>query len=117
MVTGTVPPVIATQSGGQARPQPITALAQPSWGPIQRFLFRFAFVYLILCTLPFPLNHLWHLAELPEPVKSVAACGSEVAQWYSGLWNRPVAWVGERVFGVAITTLPNSSKDTTYNYV
>jgi hypothetical protein len=72
---------------------------------------------MILCILPFPLNHAWHLAELLEPVKSVASYGSEAARWYSGLWNRPVSSVGERVFGVTITTLPNSSKDTTYNYV
>jgi hypothetical protein len=98
-------------------PRPHHRPSCPAWSPLKRVLFRFAFVYLLLCTLPFPLTHAWHLSELPEPVKSVAALGRRTAQWYTGLWKTPVMWVGQQVFGVTITVLPNSSKDTTYNYV
>ncbi len=100
-----------------AVPYPLQPSIPPAWSPLKRILFRFAFVYLLLCTLPFPLNHAWDLSELPAPVKSVAAFGRWTAQWYSGLWKAPVTWVGQHVFGVNITILPNSSKDTTYNYV
>lgn len=88
----------------------------PTWGPMKRLLFRLAFAYLVLSTLPFPLNHAWHLAGLPEPVKSIATCGSQASQWYTGLWHGPVAWVGERVFGVNVAIL-TSNDDTTYHYV
>jgi hypothetical protein len=92
------------------------AVPPPAWGPLERTLFHFAFAYLVLCTLPFPLNHVWHLAELPQPIQSIAICGSQVERWYTGLWNRPVVWVGERVFGVTVA-IRTSKDDTTYHYV
>jgi hypothetical protein len=88
----------------------------PAWGPMKRLLFRFAFAYLVLSTLPFPLNHAWHLAGLPEPAKSIVNLGSQVAGWYTDLWHGPVALVGERVFGVNVAII-TSNDDTTYHYV
>lgn len=72
----------------------------PRWGPVKRGLFRFAFSYLVLYLLPFPLSVLW-----------------PVLPWYNNLWNTVVPWVGRHVFGTAIDVLPNGSGDTTYNYV
>src|SRR5262249_19145489 len=87
-----------------------------AWGALKRILFRFAFAYLVLWALPFPLNHAWHLADLPQPARSVASLGAQATQWYNDLWSRPVVWVGERVFGVTVPGLP-SNDDTAYNYV
>jgi hypothetical protein len=66
-------------------------------------LFRFAFVYLVVYILPFPLSY------GPFVVR--------VAQPYTEAWNAVVPWVGEHIFGVTITVRPNGSGDTTYNYV
>jgi hypothetical protein len=77
--------------------------ATPAWSPIVRILFRFSFVYFVLYLLPFPLN---------------AIPGTEVVnQWYQGLWDAIVPWVGSQLFHVTITVRPNGSGDTTYNYV
>src|SRR5687767_2595297 len=92
--------------------QPTTTA--PPWGPLRRILFRFTFVYLLLCVLPFPLNHLGQLAGLPEPLTTL---GSAATQGYQALWAPVVKGVGQQAFGVAITVLPNPSTDTTYNYV
>jgi hypothetical protein len=75
----------------------------PAWGAAKRLLFRFAFVYLVLYNLPFPLSMLsWH---------------RELSRAYPGLWRLPVHWVGQHLFHVDITVLPNGSGDTTFNYV
>jgi len=76
--------------------------AAPAWGAAKRLLFRFAFVYLVLYNLPFPLT------MLP---------GRAIPKAYTGLWEAPVKWVGKHLFHVDITVLPNGSGDTTFNYV
>jgi hypothetical protein len=76
--------------------------AAPAWGAAKRLLFRFAFVYLVLYNLPFPLT------MLP---------GRAISKAYVGLWEAPVHWVGKHLFHVNITVLPNGSGDTTFNYV
>lgn len=81
--------------------------AVPDWGPAKRLLFRFAFAYLLLYSLPFPLDIL--LAVVPK--------GETVLQPYLDLWNAIVPWVGKHLFQVDITVQPNGSGDTTYNYV
>ena len=75
----------------------------PRWGLAKRMLFRFAFVYLVLYILPFPLN--------------VLAFFDSGFRWYDNLWNAVLPWVGKSVFHVDVTVLPNGSGDTTYNYV
>jgi uncharacterized membrane protein YphA (DoxX/SURF4 family) len=81
---------------GEPRPGPV-------WSPVKRLFFRFAFSYLILYSFPFPLYYIPYAAM--------------VAYGYGMLWNKLVPWVGQQVFGVAITVQPNGSGDTTYNYV
>jgi len=76
--------------------------AAPVWGAAKRLLFRFAFAYLVLYNLPFPVN------MLP---------GQASAQWYDALWDAPVHWTGKHLFHVDITVRPNGSGDTTFNYV
>ena len=75
------------------------------WRLSSRIMFRFAFAYLVLYILPFPLN------AIPF-VESVDRA-------YINLWNLVVPWVGSNVLhlGYEITVLPNGSGDTTWNYV
>lgn len=77
------------------------------WGPAKRILFRFAFVYLVLYILPFPLNL----------TPYVVSEGWNLTQPYTDLWNAVVPWVGQHIFQTEITVRPNGSGDTTYNYV
>ncbi|HVG09823.1 MAG TPA: hypothetical protein VNM67_19135 [Thermoanaerobaculia bacterium] len=75
----------------------------PAWSPVKRLLFRFAFAYLILYSFPFPLYYIPYVGM--------------VGMWTFQMWGKLVPWVGQQVFGVAITVFPNGSGDTTYNYV
>ncbi len=69
------------------------ASSTPDWSLARRALFRFAFAYLILFNLFGGNSPLW------------------------SLWDAPVLWVGQHVFGVTITIRPLGSGDTTWNYV
>ncbi|HEX7151156.1 MAG TPA: hypothetical protein VF618_06685 [Thermoanaerobaculia bacterium] len=80
-----------------ALPFAIPAEPTATWSIAKRLTFRFAFVYLILYSLPFP------LMMLREP--------------WQNLWNAIVPAVATSVFGVAADVLPNGSGDTTWNYV
>ncbi|HZF10397.1 MAG TPA: hypothetical protein VFE33_16530 [Thermoanaerobaculia bacterium] len=73
------------------------------WSPARRLLFRFAFSYLLLYNLPFPLGWI--------PYVDV------VADKYDALWETLVPWVGRRFCHLSITIFPNGSGDTTFNYV
>lgn len=75
----------------------------PIWGPVKQLLFRFAFSYLVLYSFPFPLYYIPYVGM--------------IGMWNYQMWARLVPWVGQQVFGVAITVEPNGSGDTTYNYV
>ena len=75
----------------------------PVWSPVKRLLFRFAFSYLVLYSFPFPLYYIPYVGM--------------VGMWTFQMWGKLVPWVGQQVFGVAITVQPNGSGDTTYNYV
>jgi hypothetical protein len=79
--------------------------AAREWSPIRRILFRFAFAYLVLYNLPFPLD------VIPQAQAEI------VRAPYENLWNTLVPWVGKLLFGVDVTVRPNGSGDTTYNYV
>jgi hypothetical protein len=62
-------------------------------------------MYLLLYTLPFPLQYIPRL---------------EVAEdWYQAAWSPVVVWTGAHVLHLSypITVLPNGSGDTTWNYV
>lgn len=77
--------------------------ADPGWNQATRILFRFAFAYLVLYNLPFPLSLIPYVEVIAQP--------------YNTLWNALVPWVGSHIFQVQISILPNGSGDTTYNYV
>lgn len=76
--------------------------AAPAWGAAKRLLFRFAFFYLVLYNLPFPLT------MLPDRV---------IRKAYVGLWEAPVKWVGKHLLHVNITPLLNGRGDSTFTYV
>ena len=77
--------------------------AVPRWSLASRILFRFVFIYFLLYAIPYPWSFLPYGEQLFWP--------------HTAIWNWAVPWVGEHVFDVKITVLPNGSGDTTYNYV
>ncbi len=70
-----------------------------AWGPVKKLLFRFAFVYLILYSLPFPLYYISDAVDL----------------WYFQMWSPLVRWVGKHVFNVIVTF--HGSGDSTSGYI
>lgn len=85
-------------------PEP-AASAPKAWGLARRIAFRFAFAYLLLYSLPGPVD------SLP---------GTEfLSEAFSDVWQAVVPWVGKHVLGLEkdITIFTNGSGDTTYNYV
>jgi uncharacterized membrane protein YphA (DoxX/SURF4 family) len=78
----------------------------PRWGLARRILFRFAFSYLVLYNLPFPLDLL-----------SVLPHGEEITKPYTELWNFVVPAVGDQGFGVEVATRRTGSGDTTFRYI
>lgn len=74
--------------------------AAPRWGLAKKILFRFAFAYLVLYNLPFPLEYIPY-----------------VGQGYRMIWHTVVPMVGWMAFGADIEVFPNGSGDTTYDYV
>ncbi len=84
---------------------PALAERRAPWSLPQRIAFRFAFAYLVLYSLPFPLT------EPPETEKLGAG--------YDWLWHKAVVWFGAHVLHLAapITIFTNGSGDTTYNWV
>ena len=76
------------------------------WGLARRILFRFAFSYLVLYNLPFPLDL---LTVLPD--------GEKIIQPYMDFWSFVVPWVGDQVFGVDVTFRRTGSGDTTFRYI
>lgn len=83
---------VAAESTGTA--------AQPRWSLAKRILFRFAFCYLVLYNLPFPLEYVPYVGE-----------------GYTRFWDFVVPAVASQTFGVEADVAPNGSGDTTYNYV
>jgi hypothetical protein len=83
---------VAAESTGTA--------AQPRWSLAKRILFRFAFCYLVLYNLPFPLDSVPYVGEA-----------------YTRFWDFVVPAVASQTFGVEADVTPNGSGDTTYNYV
>ncbi len=75
----------------------------PPWSSAQRVLFRFAFIYLVLYNLPFPLH-------------KIPWAGPIITQAYKDLWNRLVPWVGKHLLGIDVA-IRERGGDTTFNYV
>ncbi|HEX4965672.1 MAG TPA: hypothetical protein VF173_32980 [Thermoanaerobaculia bacterium] len=76
----------------------------PSWSPAKRILFRFAFSYLVLYSLPFPLHRIpW--------------AGPIITQPYQDLWNWLVPRAGKHLLGINVTIQRGGGGDTTYTYV
>ncbi|HVG09584.1 MAG TPA: hypothetical protein VNM67_17920 [Thermoanaerobaculia bacterium] len=76
----------------------------PDWGPLRRALFRFLFSYLVLYSLPFPLD-------------AIPVYGEILKEAYKEIWRAVVPWVGELVLGVEVRVRLGGSGDTAYNYV
>ena len=76
---------------------------QQRWHPFTRTAFRFAFVYLLLFNLPFPLNVFPYVDKVAEP--------------YNALWNWVVPRVGRAVFHKEVATAFNGSGDRTFDYL
>jgi hypothetical protein len=74
------------------------------WGLARKILFRFAFAYLVLYNLPFPLGYIPYI-------------DSFVYRSYSAVWDFVVPAVADQAFGAEASVTPNGSGDTTYNYV
>ena len=76
-----------------------------AWSRGQRILFRFAFVYLVLYNLPFPLN------IIPIPQLGI------LLGVLSEPWSHCVIWVGQHVLHVTATVHRSGSGDTMLAYV
>ena len=76
-----------------------------NWSLAHLLVFRFAFVYLVLYNLPFPLG--------------VLPLTHSLAQKYQLLWHHAVPWAGKHVLHLSreIAVSTNCSGDTTYDYV
>jgi hypothetical protein len=75
------------------------------WHPFTRTGFRFAFVYLLLFNLPFPVS------AFPIPYVD------KVAEWYNAIWNWMVPRVARAVLHREIDTVFNGSGDRTFDYL
>mgnify|MGYP006988471133 CR=1 FL=1 len=84
-------------------PIPSADASLPPWPIAKRIAFRIAFVYLVLYSFPFPLNMIPGFESATIRITES--------------WQAGIKWVGQIVFGAAISTMPNGSGDTTYNYV
>src|SRR5258707_232340 len=87
----------------EIEPQTGEMNANIRWHLAKRILFRFAFAYLVLYILPFPLD-------------AISPTGF-LTQKYNDLWNLIVHWVGKHILHLSydIKFLPNGSGDTTYS--
>ena len=76
---------------------------QRRWHPFVRTGFRFAFVYLLLYNLPFPLS------AIPYVNKS--------AEWYNALWTWLVPRLARAVFNREVSSVFNGSGDRTFDFL
>jgi hypothetical protein len=79
----------------------------PDWGHAKQIFFRFAFVYLLIYNITFPLNFLVFFGDFVQ----------KIAKPYEDFWNAVVPWVGSHMFGITVTVHPSGSGDMAYNYV
>jgi hypothetical protein len=76
---------------------------QRRWHPFVRTGFRFAFVYLLLYNLPFPLTAIPYV--------------DKAAEWYNSLWSWIVPRVARAAFNKEVATVFNGSGDRTFDYL
>ena len=83
-----------------------SVIAEPPrqrWHPFTRTAFRFAFVYLLLYALPFPLT--------------VFPYVDKVAEWYNSFWTWIVPRLAQGVLHREVATAFNGSGDRAYDYL
>lgn len=90
---------------GSDRPNALHVAATGKWLLLQRVLFRWVAIYLVLYCLPFPLN--------------ILPGGVALRALWAELWQAMALWAGEHVLGIrpSITVLWRDSSDTTVNYL
>ncbi len=76
---------------------------QQRWHPFTRTAFRFAFVYLLIYNLPFPLNAFPYV--------------DKVAEFYNFFWTWIVVHVARTAFHTEIATVFNGSGDRAFDYL
>lgn len=76
---------------------------QQRWHPFTRTAFRFAFVYLLLYNLPFPLNAFPYV--------------DRVAEWYNSVWTWIVPRLARAAFNREVSSVFNGSGDRTFDYL
>ena len=76
---------------------------QQRWHPFTRTAFRFAFVYLLLYNLPFPLTALPYV--------------DKAAEWYNSFWTWIVPRLARAAFNIEVASVFNGSGDRTYDYL
>src|SRR6476619_728230 len=76
---------------------------QQRWHPFTRTAFRFAFVYLLLFNLPFPLSAFPYV--------------DKAGDWYNSIWNWLVPRVGHAVFHKEVSSVFNGSGDRTFDFL
>ncbi len=77
--------------------------SQQRWHPFTRTAFRFAFVYLLLYNLPFPLNIFPYV--------------DKVGSFYDSLWTWLVPRLARAAFNQEVSTVVNGSGDRTYDFL
>ena len=82
---------------------PLNEHPQQRWHPFTRTAFRFAFVYLVLYNLPFPLN--------------VFPYVDKTAEWYNSIWTWIVPHVGRAIFNIDVPSVANGSGDRMFDYL
>jgi hypothetical protein len=80
-----------------------TETPQQRWHPFTRTAFRFAFVYLLLFNLPFPLNAFPYV--------------DKVAEFYNSFWNWLVPRLARTAFNREVASVFNGSGDRTFDYL
>lgn len=76
---------------------------QQRWHPFTRTAFRFAFVYLVLYNLPFPLNIFPYV--------------DKAGSFYDSLWTWLVPRLARAAFNKEVSTVVNGSGDRTYDFL
>lgn len=76
---------------------------QQRWHPFTRTAFRFAFVYILLYALPFPLTVFPYI--------------DKVAEWYNSIWTWIVPRLAQRLLHREVATAFNGSGDRAYDYL
>lgn len=73
------------------------------WHPFTRTAFRFAFVYLLLYNLPFPLSAIRYV--------------DKTAEWYNSFWSWVVPRLARAAFNKDVSSVFNGSGDRTFDYL